>query len=349
MSPPNKVSPTILRLALLGCLLFAITTLIGLSRFRPPYITTNAIFIDNNPAGGNTFSIAASFGGGPMRLATGSYTGNGLDDRAIVGAGFQPDVIFIKCECNRPGVARTSTMLGDAAKTLNSTGNLEPDLIQSLDVNGFTIGSGINVNRDGQIFHWAALKAGDELRVGGYVGDGNDDRSVTGAGFQPEWVATFGDGNDSMFRPASVAGDVSYRFSGTGDLPDRIQAMELDGFQVGSNQDVNQTGVTYHYLAWNASANVVQFTYLGDGNDDRSIGGVGFQPILVWTKQETAAWASWRPSSIGGDLSLNFNGSVARANRIQALETSGFQVGSHAQVNRNNRAYHYLALRDGGP
>ena len=349
MSLPNKISPTILRVALLSCLLFAITTLVGLSRLAPPYISTNALFIDNNSAGANTFSTAASFGGGPMRLATGSYTGNGLDDRAIVGAGFQPDVILIKCECNRPGVARTSTMVGDVAKTLNSTGNLEPDLIQSLNLNGFTIGSGVNVNNDGRVFHWAALQAGNELKLGTYVGDGNDDRSVTGVGFQPEWVATFGDGNDSVFRPASVAGDIAYRFAGTKDLADRIQALEVDGFQIGSNQDVNQSGVTFHYLAWNASANVTQSTYEGDGNDDRSIGGVGFQPIMVWTKQETAARASWRPSSIVGDLSLAFNGSVARANRIQALETSGFQVGSHAQVNRNNRTYHYLALRDGGP
>ena len=90
---------------------------------------------------------------------------------------------------------------------------------------------------------------------------------------------------------------------------------------------------------------MTQSTYEGDGNDDRSIGGVGYQPTLVWTKQETAAQAAWRPASIAGDLSLAFNRSAARANRIQALETSGFQVGNHAQVNRNNRTYHYLALR----
>ena len=112
---------------------------------------------------------------------------------------------------------------------------------------------------------------------------------------------------------------------------------------------MNQSGVTFHYMTWDASANVTQSTYDGDGNDDRSITGVGFLPALVWVQQEAAARARWRTASIAGDLSLSFNGSIARANRIQALEIDGFQVGTQAQVNRNNRTYHSLALRDGGP
>ncbi|MFQ6027014.1 MAG: hypothetical protein ACE5Q6_05930 [Dehalococcoidia bacterium] len=318
-------------------------------RLPPPYIPTNALFIDNNPAGGNTFSTAASFGGAPMRLASGSYTGDGLDDRAIAGVGFTPDVVFIKCECNRPGVARTSTMVGDAAKTLNSTGNLVPDLVQSLDFNGFTVGSEVNVNKDGEIFHWAALKAGEELELGTYMGDDTDDRSIVGVSFQPDWVATFGDGNDSIFRTRSVSGDVSFAFTGNSDLSDRIQGLQSRGFQVGSNPDVNELGVTYHYLAWNSSVNVSLSSYDGDGKDDRSIAGTGFTPQLVWIKREDNSRATWRPASVSGDLSLQYGNSAAGSDLIQSFESNGFQVGSSDPVNKKNRTYHYLALRDGGP
>ena len=339
-----------MRLTLAGLLALLIVAQVGLLWWPPAYLPTNAIFIDNHPAANNTFSTAASFGSaGPMRLATGTYVGDGQDDRGIGGLSFQPDAVFIKCECNRPGVARTSTMTGDAAKVLTSTGNLAPDLVQSLDGAGFTLGTDLNVNQDGATFHWAAFKAGDELELGSYVGDGTDDRSIGGLSFPPDWVVTLGDGNDSVFRPGSLAGDESFRIAGTGSLANRIQALEADGCQLGSTPDVNQSGVTFHYLAWQVSANVTQSTYDGDGGDDRSIGGVGFPPELVWTKEATASQSAWRPASVIGDLTLNFNAVVARVNRLQALEAAGFQVGGNVQVNRNNRTYHYLALRDGGP
>ena len=283
-----------------------------------------------------------------MRLAIGSYVGDGVDNRQIGGVGFQPDVLFVKCDCGRPGVARTSTMTGDAAKVLNSISGLDPDLIQSLDADGFTIGSDIKVNNAGQTHHWVAMKAGSHLALGTYVGDGSDDRSITGTGFQPAFVATLGNGNDSMFRPATVAGDASYRFVGSSKLADRIQALEPDGFQIGTNQDANLTGITYHYVAWMAGANAVQNTYIGDGTDDRSISGVGFQPQLVWVKRDTTNQSTWRPESVSGDLSLYWSGTAGNPNRIQALEADGFQVGTNAQVNTSGATYHYVAFKDDG-
>ncbi len=52
------------------------------------------------------------------RLATGNYTGNGTDDRAITGLGFQPDVVIVKGDVAETAVMRTSTMAGDASKPL---------------------------------------------------------------------------------------------------------------------------------------------------------------------------------------------------------------------------------------
>ncbi|MGH7484095.1 MAG: DUF7483 domain-containing protein [bacterium] len=193
----------------------------------------------------------------PMRVATGSFTGNGTDDRAITGVGFQPDVVFVKCDCAQAAVARTSTMAGDASKVLGAATALQADQVQSLDADGFTVGTSSRVNNSGKTIYWTAMKAGDELKVSSYVGNGVDDRSITGVGLQPIWVITMGDGNDSLFRPATVAGDASFVIDGSAQVTNRIQALQADGFQIGTNATVNQSGTTYHYIAWAASANVV--------------------------------------------------------------------------------------------
>jgi hypothetical protein len=285
---------------------------------------------------------------GPMRLATGSYVGDRTDGRQITGLGFQPDVVIIKAERNRSGIIRTSTMVGDRSKVLTSTGSLQSDRIESLDADGFTIGRNNDVNQRNQTYHWVAMRAGSDLAVGSYTGDGSDNRSISGVGFQPVWVITMGDGDDSIFRPATVSGDGSYRMRSTGKLTNRIQALEADGFQVGSNRNVNESGTTFHYIAWAASSQVLQGAYTGNGHDNRSITGVGFQPEVAWIKRDTANYSVWRPASVSGDRTLYWRATSASADRIQALEPDGVQVGRNNEVNRNNTLYHGLALRDGG-
>lgn len=285
----------------------------------------------------------------PLRLVTGTYAGDGSDGRQIAGLGFPPDVVFLKAEDDHKGLVRTSTMSGDATKVLISTGSLEPNRIESLDADGFTVGSDDEVNKSGITYHWVAMKAGDDLVVGSYVGNDNDDRSITGVGFQPVWVLTLGDNNDNMFRPSSLSGDNSYNFSNTVNKSNRIQALEADGFQVGDEADVNESSRTYHYIAWATSSQVSEASYIGDNSDDRSITGIGFQAEMVWIKRDNSQDSVWRPASVSGDDTLYFDDTGKQSNRIQALESDGFQVGNHNETNRINRTYYYLTLRDGGP
>ena len=285
----------------------------------------------------------------PLRLATGSYAGNGVNGRAITGAGFLPDVVIVKADAGRAGMMRTSTMTGDATKNLANAGALVTNRIESLDADGFTVGSNQDVNSSGNTYYWVAMKAGSDLVVGYYVGDAADDRSITGVGFQPDRVVTLGDGDAAIFRPGAASGDTSYTMVGAGNLANRIQAFESDGFQVGSNNDVNENGTTYHYVAWDASPQVVEASYTGNGSDDRSITGVGFQPEFVWAKRNGGNNSVWRPEPLAGDSTLRFRATAAVNNRIQALEADGFQVGNNNDVNQNTQTYYYLALRDGGP
>jgi hypothetical protein len=283
-----------------------------------------------------------------MRLVTGSYVGSGVDGRQITGIGFQPDVVIIKAITDQAGVIRTSTMSGDRTKVLGDAGALSPNCIQSLDADGFTIGSNAAVNAWGNAYYWVAMKSGNDLSVGSYVGDGSDDRSITGVGLEPVWVITLGDGSDSVFRPGPIAGDNSYLMTGSSAQADHIQTIEADGFQIGSSADVNGSGITFHYIAWAASPQVSTGAYIGNHVDDRSIAGIGFQPLVAWVKRYATRTSVWRPASLSGDASLAWGATTAASDRIQALEADGFQVGNNQSVNSNNETYYYLALRDGG-
>ncbi len=283
-----------------------------------------------------------------MRLATGSYAGNGVNGRQITGIGFQPDVIIIKSSTAQAAVIRTSTMSGDKAKLIGDTGNLTSGLIESIDSNGFTVGTDATVNAIGYAYYWVAMRAGSDMNVGSYVGNGADNRSITGVGFQPVWVVTLGDGNDSVFRPGPLSGDASFTMTGSASAANRIQALQADGFQVGSAAVVNAAGITYHYIAWAASTDVNATSYTGNGTDNRSITGVGFQPLVAWVKRSATSVGVWRPASLSGDATLFWAATAANSDRIQALQADGFQVGTNAVVNASGGTYYYLALRDGG-
>ncbi len=58
-----------------------------------------------------------------MRVATGSYVGDGVDNRTISGIGFQPDVVLIKGTNNEQAVIHTATMPDDLSKEIASGSN----------------------------------------------------------------------------------------------------------------------------------------------------------------------------------------------------------------------------------
>ena len=87
-------------------------------------------------------------------------------------------------------------------------------------------------------------------------------------------------------------------------------------------------------------------TYTGDGNDNRSISGVGFQPTFLTVKSAGATYAVWRVDENPGDDTLDFWASTNSANMVQAFEADGFQIGTSDKVNSNEVTYYYFAFKD---
>ncbi|NNE44708.1 MAG: DUF11 domain-containing protein, partial [Gemmatimonadetes bacterium] len=284
------------------------------------------------------------------RIVTGSYLGDGTDARAISGVGFQPDVVILKGESLGAGVVRTKTMSGDAAKALDSAVPLGANLIESLDGDGFTVGTAAEANSFGVTYHWQAfLEAPGQMKVGSFVGDGVDDRDIAGVGIQPTYLMVFGSGpRRPHHRFQFQAGDACLRFSSSPEQSDRIQAFQPDGFQVGGDDDVNEPGFTQHYVAWGSvSGRVAAGLYLGDDLDDRAVTGVGFPPVHVTlSRLEDGSGTVLRPSTVAGDLTLPAYAGSPFSNAIQALQLDGFEIGSHPAVNSSGKAYVWTAFRD---
>ncbi len=294
-------------------------------------------------------SANTAFGCGPQGVQSGSYTGNGADNRAITGLSFTPDVLIIKDTSTDIAVIRTSTISGDASKPLVGNTGFQSNRIQSLDDFGFTIGNDATVNTNGNTYHWIAFKAAQgEMVVGSYTGNGVDNRNITGVGFQPDLVFVFAESNrKALYRPSSLTGDQTFQFDKASAAANIIQSFISDGFQVGTDNQVNASGIVYHYAAWkNISGKTNNGTYTGNGADNRNITGTGFQPEYLIVNDSGGGTNVHKPASTGSstDTSLFFTADSAATNRIQQLQSNGFQVGTDATVNTSGSTYYWTAF-----
>ncbi len=311
--------------------------------------TAVAAFVASTSNSGNSFQAASIFPGA-IKMATGTFTGDGTDNRAIT-VGFQPDFVIVKDEGNREAVARSSSMSGDVSKPMGTLTALQADVIQSFTANGFTLGTNNRVNQSTRIYHWVAFKANSQaMHVGTYTGNGTG-QSISGLGFSPELVILMG--NNAQRAVLHFAGGRTYRFDTGTSIASGVSSMDADGFTVGTALETNAAATAYHYVAFNDVANSIDVSsYAGDGTDNRNVTTPGFQPDYALIRADdnvTGRPTTQHPASLAGDNTLLFAGSAMVTNRIQALQANGFQVGNSGDVNASGVTYYSLAVRSSAP
>lgn len=186
------------------------------------------------------------------QLSVGSYTGNGTS-QAITGLGFSPDYVITSGGSASAVVQRSSAMPTTMRfdETAAAAGG-----IASLDAGGFTIGSSAEANTNGVGYAYLAFnQVGGLMRQGSYTGNGTDNRNITGLGFQPSYAivksSTTGAICDrGLHRPSSLAGGNAQYFSNVANLGNAIQALQVDGFQVGTDCRVNTNANPYYWMAF---------------------------------------------------------------------------------------------------
>jgi hypothetical protein len=285
----------------------------------------------------------------PKTMYTGTYSGNGMDNRSITGLGFQPDVVIIKSDDSEVAVIRTSTMSGDASKVMEGGDALKSNMIQSLDSDGFTVGSDKSVNGSGKNIYFAAFKAvPGEMKIGSYTGDGSSDRIISGmGGFQPKLIIVMPESKEEVVH-RSPSSNASFNFDNGGALYNCLTTpVPFDGFRVGSDKRVNESGKIFHYVCWPDIEGQQKFSgYWGDAVDGREITGLGFEPEYVIIRCVNSGEDSvQRMASIDSalDETMYFKSGSNASNRIQVLQADGFQIGSDNDVNRSGKYFAYFA------
>jgi hypothetical protein len=107
----------------------------------------------------NTYTWIALKDVSGRKITQGTFLGDGVDPRAIIGAGFRPDMIWIKCNDNVNGhtLWRSSDISSDGAKPLGAFAGYITNTIETTDADGFTVGpTRVNINTFN--VYWLAFK-----------------------------------------------------------------------------------------------------------------------------------------------------------------------------------------------
>lgn len=309
---------------------------------------------------GDTYYWAAFAGvpsytaSGTYEMATGTYTGNGTGV-SISDLAFAPDLVIIKDEAANHGVFRTRLMSGDitaymAAGTADFAGG-----ITALTNNGFTIGNSTIVNTASNTYHWQAFgnawnpytnSGASDFAIGVYYGSGTDNRNITRLPWQPSFVALKRNSTTAGgWRSSALTGDLSSHFAATAEATNIIQALNTDGFQVGTSAVANSSASLYRWFAFKTGDRFAVGSYTGNGSDDRDLTEVGFEPDLVWIKRSTTVAGVHRASTLAGDLTQYFANTANAAGRIKAFIANGFRLGTQTEVNQGSGIYRYAAWK----
>jgi len=289
---------------------------------------------------------------GFLLFAQGTYTGNG-GTLAITGLGFTPKVVIVKSAnvfsgSNGQAMIRTNTF----STSENVTNATTDGGIASLDTDGFTVTQTASVNgrtnTNTETYYYYAF-GGAGCITGTYVGTGIAGSQVTGLAGKPVmlWIRRPAGGNLVWRTTAMLAED--YGFDTDAGNTNRILSLDNGGgFTLGSDNDVNQLGITYHYMAFIAASNLAVGTFLGNGTDNRTLPAtaLGFTSTMLHVKADAGQLATWKVNALAGDASFNYGNGASQANKIQnlAIATGQFQLGNDNEVNANAIIYYFFAV-----
>ena len=200
-----------------------------------------------------------------------------------------------------------------------------------------------------------------------YTGDGNDGRTVTGVGFQPDWVWLKGRSeaehhtlNDSV-RGANKQVYSHLSYSEATDT-DRLQSFDSDGFTLGTDVIVNkntETFVSWNWLAGgsassnsdgsitssvsaNTTAGFSIVSYTGTGSNATVGHGLGVVPNLIFIKRRDGAgdWTSYH-SVLGSTKFMRLNSTIPAGTQSTYFQDTDptstvFSIGSAGDVNTSS-------------
>jgi hypothetical protein len=198
--------------------------------------------------------------GSPQTLAVGDYIGTNVDGRNFTDTqkmDFTPFLTFIGGSGALGRIYRCSGFhTGDSSMVVGSGGNIANG-IQDQIANGFQLGSGSTVNTSGTLYHYMCLaNVPRAVKAGTYAGTGVA-QQINGVGFNPDFLlikangTTAGSEANGVWISTMPAGNAR-RITNVALATNRITSSHSDGFSVGTENGVNESGFTYQYIALKA-------------------------------------------------------------------------------------------------
>lgn len=288
------------------------------------------------------FSIAQSF-----QIETGTYTGNGANDRTITTTLDPSDasknaVVMVKGRTAQYGLWRTDKHAANASSGFMVISDVS-DGIKSFTTNGFVVDVNASVNSNTITYDYVVMVADSSLmQTISYIGDAGD-RDIATSVTRPEmvWGRQSGAGN-MFFKTAEMLGDTSMSFYGQ-EIVTNIKSMSANTVGVGSTMNGNaisyqiiifgfNTVSSFHYNGNSASSRIIPFTALSD---------VEFV--------HTGATASSTPGAMqttnsGTHTHIYNNNAGYAGSKILSWDDASITVDGHGLVNLTGREYYGFAL-----
>lgn len=305
------------------------------------------------------------------KVAAGSYTGDGTDNRNITGVGFKPDTVFIKNDtsataANTNAVLSSKEYNGDAANYIGDVPATFVDMqdqIQKMDTDGFQVGASPNTNETGATMHYIAFggapaatgATGTFKQASGTFSGNSTSRPFTGLGFAPDLVIVKDSSTSSaVFRTSIMAAtSAAYFASATADVSNTITSMDSDGFTLGTSNVVNGNGRSYYWQAFGnayrpdtkkGASDFAIGAYSPTLADNTTVSGLPYQLDFVSIKQQGAVTGVFRTSAQPANTSGYYSSSIEATGSIKSFTSDGFQVGTHATVN-NAGSYRWFGFK----
>lgn len=295
-------------------------------------------------------------------MCYGSYTGNAVTGALTqdINIGFSPDLIMVKRTTAISGTFLTSVMptngAGYAASLANGTDDTTANYFPAGSIynTGFTVGQSNNTY--GGLFYYLTFKKGNNiLDIGSYSGNGTSKTiNTTGTGSStPDFVFVKAINTSlPIFNITQSYGNYSSVLSNAAAFVGGITELIPGGFKVGASTAANANATGHWYFSFTGSPDPItsgSFTlrtgsYIGDGNANRVINGIGFTPDLVIIKSAGTDQSIWSTS-----MDYNYShyfaaASAGVANAIIDMTADGFIVGQSTTVNTNGTVYYYQAF-----
>lgn len=314
------------------------------------------------------------------------YTGTG-STQSITGVGFQPDWVWIKQRTQSYNHALYDVVRGDQKELQSSTTNSETTESQgllSLDSDGFTVGTRVNINQsstnlvawnwkangsgvtntDGSITSTVSANTTSGFSIVSSVGTGAAGTTGHGLGVKPAFIIrksrTSAFGHWYVYHHsvgASSAGILQLTNAFAGATAWNSTEPTSTVFSVGSAVDENKLNDNYITYVFAEVEGFSKFgSYVGNGSADGPFVYCGFRPAWVMVKRSSSTGA-WLIKDIEREYTYSTSTELAAnySNAEGAIDvnykfdsvSNGFKLrNSGADYNGSGSTYIYMAFAE---